>query len=196
MGCPPARSDVHRSRREPRAVRLGDFGLPPAIDQPPVRGFQAIEPAVLRGDALLDADPQIGEDRIPRFIPRVEPEQLASPQPRHRQARLLQSDAQPAQLFLGPGQAVGHRPLGPTGILGNRLQMHGAQPGQIAQAKGFIDTLHDAFTSLPLLVIAGQIGMEPLCQVDVEPFRFDRLGRQPAARGRGYVRSARYTAAS
>ena len=74
--------------------------------------------------------------------------------------------------------------------------MHGSQTGQIAQAEGFIDTLHDAFTPLPLLVIAGQIGMEPLCQVDVQPFRFDRLGRQPAARGRGHVRSTRCTAAS
>ena len=67
---------------------------------------------------------------------------------------------------------------------------------EIAQAKRLIDTLHDALPSLPLLVIAGQIGMEPLCQVDVEPFRLDRLGRQPAARGGGYVRTARYTAAS
>ena len=114
------------------------------------------------------------------------------PEPRHRQARLLQGDSQPAQLFLGPGQPVGHRPLGPARILGDRLQMHGAQPSQIAQAKRFIDTLHDAFSPLPLLVIAGQIGMQPLRQVDVQPFRFDRLGRQPAARGRGDVRSARY----
>ena len=74
--------------------------------------------------------------------------------------------------------------------------MDGAQTGQIAQAKGFIDTLHDALTPLPLFVIAGQIGMQPLRQVDVQPFRFGRLGRQPAARGRGNVRSARYAAAS
>src|SRR5215212_4120861 len=74
--------------------------------------------------------------------------------------------------------------------------MHGAQTSEIAQTKGFIDTLHDAFTSLPLLVIASKIGMEPLCQVDVEPFRFGSLGRQPTARGRGNVRSARYAAAA
>ena len=68
----------------------------------------------------------------PDFKSGVEPEQLASTEPRHRQARLLQSDTQPAQLFLRPGQPVGHRTLGPARILGDRLQMHGAQTGQIA----------------------------------------------------------------
>jgi hypothetical protein len=72
--------------------------------------------------------------------------------------------------------------------------MHCAQPGQIAQAKCLIDTLHDAFSPLPFLVIAGQIGMQSLREVDVQPFRLSGLGRQPASRGRGNMGSARCAA--
>src|SRR5215216_968936 len=72
--------------------------------------------------------------------------------------------------------------------------MHGTKPGQIAQAEGFIDALHDAFSPLPLLVVTSQIGMQPLREVDIEPFCFGRLSLQPASCGRGNVGPARYAA--
>ena len=69
-----------------------------------------------------------------------------------------------------------------AGISRDGLQVDRAELSQVAQTKGLVDALHDALSSLTVLIVGSKIGMQSLGQFDIESLGFGGLGRQPALR--------------
>ena len=80
-------------------------------------------------------------------------------------------------------------------IVRDRFEVDGTQSGEVAQAKCLVDALHDPLAALPLLDILRQVGVQTLCQVDVEALRFSRFVRQPAPGRLRHMRTALTTPA-